>query len=653
MAFLLLILGSLLLVRAYAVRSLDGLPRPGLYAVPAGSVFVYDRSGSILAERNRGGGHHIPLRLGEMGTLGPAATLAAEDREFYRHGALDPPSMLRAMIADTLARRPVQGGSTITQQLVKVELDQTQRSFGRKLREAVEANELEKRYSKAQILEMYLNRVYYGQGAYGLGAATKIYFGAGKTPKDLTVAQAAFLAGLINSPNYDNPRTHFDRARRRQLYVLERMEKTGQVTAAEAVAARREDVQKELVYDLSFFQERAPHFVDYVVRRLEMQVGKAAATAGGYEIHTTLDTSLQQHAEAAVRDGVAAMTDRGVNNGMLLAALPLSGEIVAWVGSVDYNDAAIGGRFDVIESPRQPGSSFKPYVYEAALRDRRITLASCLNDVPTDFNGYRPQDYDNRFMGQMSARAALVQSRNVPAVEVANAEGIQNVIKMAADFGIQAKLQPYLPTAIGASDITMLDNVQGYQVFANQGRKVPLMAITSIADRKGQVVYSVIAGRQPGVAQVIGLQETYLIADALKDYQDVWHLGWNRRMASKSGTSGGTEVGVHQDAWMMAYNRDIVVGSWAGNTAANGPGRSVSAFGIDTGSTMLAPFINSLPAQWVNWYQQPPGVVSAQGEVFMPGTENDPGCVARPAGDGGGGGGGGEGGAVVIHHGKH
>src|SRR5258708_8824357 len=225
-------------------------------------------------------------------------------------------------------------------------------------------------------------------------------------------------------------------------------------------------------------------------------------------------------------------------------------------------------------------------------------------------------------MGRLPARQALVLSRTIPAVGVAQAEGITNVISLAQDLGITSPLQPYLSTAIGGSEVTMFDHVQGYQVFANQGHKVPLMSITKINDPSGQTLFEQKPGRQAGQLQALSPAEAYLITDILKAYQNQWNLGWKQQMASKSGTSGAAQIGIHQDAWMMAYNSNIVIGGWTGNTGANGAGNPISAFGVTTGSTMLADFINGLPAGFNGWYQQPSGLTSRNGELFLPGTEN-------------------------------
>ena len=618
----------------YAAVVVRGLPEVGRDPIPAHSVIIYDRAGQVLAERNRDGAYHVILALDQMGANNRNATLAAEDRGFYQHGALNIPSAVRAALVDIVANKPVEGGSTITQQVVKIELLQPQRTLRRKIQEAFLASQLEQRYTKDQILELYLNRVYYGHGAYGIGSAAKTYFGAGKNATDLDVAQAAFLAGLLKAPSDDDPQTHFDRARGRQLYVLQQMADAHLVSEADAVAAAHEDIQKELVYDASYRQTRAPHFVDYVISRLPG--GAAALNSGGYAVFTTLDPGLQALAEKSVAAGVQDLSDIGVNNGALLAARPSTGEILAWVGSADYNNAAIGGQFNVVKPPgngRQPGSSFKPYVYEAALIDRKITLASCVQDQPTDFGGgYRPVDWDGRFMGRISARQALLLSRNVPAVAVAQKEGITNVISLAKKLGIGSPLQPNLATAIGSSEITMFDHVQGYQVFANQGDRVPLISITRIVGAGGDVIYDTSAGKQDRQQQVLTAADTYLITDVLKGYQSQWSLGWNRQMAGKSGTTGSPDQQT-RDAWMMAYNPNIVIGTWAGNTGPNGAGGYITGWGTDTGRTILADFLNGLPQAFTAWYQQPSGLVRGdKGELYLSGTDHLPGQTCAGGG---------------------
>ena len=308
------------------------------------------------------------------------------------------------------------------------------------------------------------------------------------------------------------------------------------------------------------------------------------------------------------------------NNAALVAANPKTGEVLAWVGSAAYGNDKIGGQFDVVLSPRQPGSSFKPYVYEAALRDHKITLATTLNDTPTDFNGYRPNDFDNGGMGRMSARRALIMSRNIPAVQVGQMEGMANVIALAHQMGITSHLDPGLSTAIGGSEVTLFQHVQGYQVFADEGQRVDLTVIKKVDDSTGKTLFT----QNHAGTSVLSPASAYLITDVLKNYQNQWGFGWNRQMASKTGTSDNGTGGI-PDSWIMAYNPNIVVGVWVGNTAPNGGGGLIHAYGESVGSTIMARFVNALPQTMRDWYKQPPGIAHGCGaqaqEIFLSGTE--------------------------------
>jgi len=639
-------------VLAYVLYTLRDVPDPGKAPALSRTVTVYDRKGRVIETHNDAGEFYVNLHLAQMGGLNKYATLAAEDRDFYQHPAIDFARTAAAAASDVLHRGNLQGGSTITQQLVKISVLTPQRSVFRKMQEATLAFGLESQYSKDQILEMYLNRVFYGHNAYGIGAATRVYFGAGKQPTDLTAGQAAFLAGLINGPSYYDPQVNYDGAKQRQLYVLDGMVKKGWLTQAQADQAAQEDIKAELKYDVSSFKSLAPHFVRYVLGVVESQL-QGQAEQGNINVYTTLDLDLQAQAEKAVTNAVASARFKreGVNNGDLMAVKPGTGEILAYVGSADFNDGDIAGQVDVIHSKRQPGSTFKPYVYEAALKDGKITLASTLHDVPTNFgNGpYWPKDWDypKTPMGNITPRTSLVESRNITAVETAQLEGIDNVIRQAQAQGINSKLDPNLSTAIGGSDITMFEQMQGYQVFANQGTLMPLMGVTKVTDDQNNVLYDQQPGSQPNISHPITPAQAYLITDVLKDYNKTWGLGWKRTMAGKSGTTGANDQ-YHQDAWMMAYNPDILIGGWTGNTSPNtvnngggycppsqphctNPG-AISAFGTETGEFMLAPFINGLPSGMNDWYKRPDGIVTGGGcsgnasEIFLAGTQGGANC---------------------------
>jgi membrane peptidoglycan carboxypeptidase len=310
----------------------------------------------------------------------------------------------------------------------------------------------------------------------------------------------------------------------------------------------------------------------------------------------------------------------GVNNSALLAANPKTGEILAWVGSADYGNDSIGGQFDVVLSPRQPGSSFKPYVYEAALRDHKITWATILHDQLTNFNGYMPRDFDNGGFGNIPASKAILYSRNIPAVQVGQMEGINNVIDLAHQMGIKSTLQPYLSTAIGASDITLYEHIQGYQTFANQGQRIDIHSFNEVDDSSGHAVFKY---ENPNTTTVLTPAEAYLMNDVLKRYQNTWNFGWNRQMASKTGTSDNGNGGI-PDSWIMAYNPDIVTGVWVGNTAPNGGGGLIRAYGENVGLTIMKRFVNNLPSNMREWYSKPSGVQQGCGsdsqDPFLPGA---------------------------------
>jgi len=344
----------------YVVWAIQDLPDPNIDVLAAGDIVVLDRNGQVIEDYSPAGHYHVDLTLDQMGKYAPSAVLAAEDRNFYHHGAIDVASTLRALLVDVRSGGLNQGGSTITQQLVKIQLLTPEKSLPRKVHEMVLAIALEERFSKDQILTMYLNRVYFGHGAYGVGAAARTYFN--KDAKDLTIAEAAFLAGLIQAPTAYDPILHYPFAHDRALYVLQGMVSTQAITQQQADEAAAEDVQKELHIQASARQSAAPHFVDYILQQLESMFGSAAVQQGGLVVHTTLDLKLQALAEQSVEKGVQALSYANVNNGALLAADPKTGEILAWVGSADYGNDSIGGQYDVVTAERQPGSTFQPYV---------------------------------------------------------------------------------------------------------------------------------------------------------------------------------------------------------------------------------------------------------------------------------------------------
>lgn len=573
-------IGLVLLTAAFAY-AMATLPDPSRLDLTQGTIRVIDRHGQLIEERNPQGERTIPVPLAQISPLLRNATIAAEDRHFYEHHGVDWGRVVKAFFVDVIAHRPEQGASTITQQLAKNAIIRSpEKTPLRKLREWILATELESRYNKNQILELYLNTIYYGHRSTGIEVASEVYFG--KHAKDLDLAEASMLAALPVAPSYFDPRTHPDRARDRQQYVLDGMVKQHMITQDEADRAAAEKlafVYKEQRATL------APHFVDYVFEELERLYRPAAVARGGFEVTTTLDLTLQQAAQRSVELGIQQLGPRGADNGDLIALDPRTGEILAMVGSVDFYNDTIKGQYNVVTALRQPGSSFKPYVYEQAFRSRQLTMGSLLDDTASHFAQGQFHDFDYRNMGWITAHQALVLSRNIPALETMQKTGYANVIALAHAFGITTDLKPEVTTAIGSSEIRLLDHAVGYATFASGGVKHPAVAILKITDRRGRVLDR--TNLDQGAQRVVSQAEAYLVTYIIKDYSAVWRLGWNRPMAGKSGTTND-----FHDAWMMAYAPNIVVGAWVGHT---GPGDSDmnGVYGTMVGSSVLRDFINN------------------------------------------------------------
>ena len=371
-----------------------------------------------------------------------------------------------------IVARAEQGASTIEEQLAKIAiLNSPNRSGLTKLRELLLATALDQRYSKRQVLELYLNSIYYGHRATGIEAAAQVYFS--KHAKNLDVAEASLLAGLPRGPSLYDPKTNPGLAKARQRYVLDGMVTTGAISRSQADQAYAQPLH------YTFKEERstqAPHFIDYLMQVLEQELGPDAVAHGGFMVKTTLDLRLQQAAEHAVAVGMQQLGPLGADNGDLIAIDPRTGEILAMVGSADFYNEAIKGQFNVVTSPRQPGSSFKPYVYEAAFHTHKLSMGSIVDDTSRHFANGQFHDFDLRDMGLITTHASLLLSRNVSTLQVMQQTGISTVIDMAKAFGIRSPLKSEVGTAIGSSAITMLDHAVGYGVFANGGTALVIHA---------------------------------------------------------------------------------------------------------------------------------------------------------------------------------
>lgn len=528
---------------------------------------------------------HIAQQQGQPGRPQRAwifeATIAAEDASFWSNPGVDPLAIGRSLLTN-LAGGPSSGASTITQQLVRTLYPDSigsERSYLRKLREAIVAYRFTQHYSKAQILEMYLNTVYYGNRSYGIDAAAQAYFD--KHPWDLTLGEAALLAGLPQAPSLYDPVQHYELAKARQRYVLEQMVRQGMISPAEAEAAYAEPLApqtREGRYQL------APHFVNFVKYYLEQRYGAAALYRGGLVVRTTLDYGLQERAQALVSAGVAGLAPWDANNGALVALLPWSGEVVAMVGSADYHNAAIDGQVNVAVRERQPGSAIKPLTYLAAFEQgwypgtivfdygKRWPTPGAPEPV------YAPHNYDQRFYGAISVREALANSLNIPAVQALDYVGLERFVGLAHRMGIRSGLWRGpsfygLALTLGGGEVSLLELSNAFATLANNGRYVPYTPLLEVRDGQGQLLYALDrAGALAAGEQVVKAEHAYQITHILADNQArsllfgansplvLPELG-GRPVAAKTGTTSDT-----RDGWTLGYTSDLVVGVWVGNT---------------------------------------------------------------------------------------
>jgi len=593
---------------AYAAMTLPDLNKLGQ---ATGTIKILDRNGKMIASVGSDSTSRTYVPLTAVAQVQQDATLAAEDRNFYSEGAFDFPRVMKAMVTDVILRRPAQGASTITQQLAKLAFfgPNADKSPLRKLREAMIASEIDSKYSKAQILEKYLNLIYYGEGASGIENAALTYFG--KHAKDLDLREASLLAGLPQAPSVYDPKQNPSSAYARQHYVLGGLVAVGKITQQQAddvdplvgggaasgdLLAKQQANQKALADDLLHGKPlatlgSAPHFVQYVRNQLQQRFADdPSVTAGDLTVTTTLDLSVQAKASDAVAKGVAEIKSNA-NNGALLMLDSHTGDIMAMVGSADYTNNDIAGQYNVVTAERRPGSSFKPYVYEEGIITGKVKPSTVLDDTPAEsakLNNVK--DFDKLYEGRITAATALLDSRNIPAEEAMALVGVDNVIAFAQSLGITTQLTPNVSTAIGTSSVRMIDHAAAYAAFSNYGHKVTPRAILKVVDGNGNTLLDEPA--TPGAGpQVMTQAQAYSITKILKAYPARWGVRFNRPIAAKSGTTDN-----FVDAYYMAYSPDYVVATWAGHTDATGAEVGMDkVYGNTVGSDITARFINALP----------------------------------------------------------
>ena len=561
---------------------------------------ILDAKGNLLYEiLDPTAGRRTYVRLQDISPYMIAATLATEDEDFYTHPGFNVMAIVRAFTQNTSSGEVVSGASTITQQLARALLftpeEASQQSYLRKVREAILASEITRRYTKDEILELYLNEIYFGNLAYGVEAAAQTYFGT--TAGQLTLGQASLLAGLPQAPSVYDVYTNRGAVLLRHQAVLSLMVK---LSAEENCIYVSNNVQRVCVsveeaasaglqmLDYSFsspdVQMRYPHWVQYIKSLLEAQYDPQTIYRSGFTVYTTLDPDLQDLAQETLSRHVAELADKHVGSGALVAIRPSDGYILAMVGSADFYNEAIDGQINMAISPRQPGSSIKPLTYTAAF-EKGWTPATLIWDVESEFppSGnpddprppYIPNNYDNRFHGPVTVRSALANSFNVPAVKTLNFVGIydnpdttepEGLVAFAHRMGItDLNREDYgLALTLGGGEVKLLDLTNAYAIFANQGRRVRPVAITRIIDHDGNLVYEAPA---PSVEQVIRPEHAYLITSILSDNaarqpmfgaNSVLNLPFS--VAAKTGTTDD-----FRDNWTLGFTPDLAVGVWVGN----------------------------------------------------------------------------------------
>jgi len=504
------------------------------------------------------------IPLAKMPRMLINAFVAAEDARFFEHRGIDYWRILGATFRNIEALEVVQGGSTITQQIAKSFFLTPERSFSRKIKEAILAQRIESYLTKNEILFLYLNQIYLGEGAYGAGAAAKIYFG--KPVETLTLAECAMMAGLPPAPNSLSPFRNPKKARERQIYVLNRMLEKQMITPVQAIRAQAEEIR---LRPKGLRGNDAPYFLEMVRQHMEGKYGKDLLYKGGLKIYTTINAQMQASAQTAVLKGLEEYEGRGKKNkdrvqvqGALVAMDPQTGFILALVGGRDFSASQFNR---ATQAKRQAGSAFKPIVHAAAL-DKGFTPATIIVDEPIAYvdvpgkDPWEPKNFDREFWGPITMRKALTFSRNIPTVKIAQAIGLDYLIQYAKNLGIKSKLEPNLSLALGSANLSLLELTSAFGVFASQGYRAEPIFLTQIRDKDGNILEEV----EPTAIEVISPQTAYLITSMM---QSVIQEGTGQRAkalgrpaAGKTGTTND-----YRDAWFIGFTpNNLVTGAWIG-----------------------------------------------------------------------------------------
>lgn len=544
------------------------------------STKIYDRTGNVLLYDT---GTNTKATFAPLSAISPdiqKGTIAIEDSNFYNNIGIEPSSVLRAILANFLSGNYSQGASTITQQVIKNSLLTTDKTVTRKIKEWILAIKLTRAMTKDQILEIYLNESPYGGTVYGVEQASQTFFG--KPAKDISLAQSAYLAAIPKAPTYYSPYgAHRDALDARQKQVLNKMLSLGMITADDFKKAQAEKVQFLTKNSEGI---RAPHFVMYVRDYLVQQYGEEAVSSGGLKVKTTLDFDMQQKAEDVIKKFAPSIAETyNASNAAMVAIDPKTGDILTMVGSKDYFSRTIEGNFNVALAKRQPGSTFKPFVYSTLFK-KGYTPETVLFDVRTEFSSYctpegktinpsddpekvcySPKEFDEKYSGPMTIRQALAQSRNIPAVKALYLAGIKESIQTAHDLGVTSLNDPNrygLTLVLGGGEVSLLDMTSAYGVFANDGMRNPARAVLEVTDSKGNILESASLNPIRALDENISRQITSILADNSVRISSLKPIAESvgRKVTIKTGTTND-----YRDVWAIGYTPNIVVGAWAGN----------------------------------------------------------------------------------------
>jgi 1A family penicillin-binding protein len=627
------------------VKDLPSLSKLGNYDIPL-STKILDRNGiplyTIFGEENR---TYVPLD--KIPPLVREATISIEDKDFYKHGGVNPiGGMLRAVYA-TITRKSLQGGSTITQQLVKSALLSPERTVTRKIKEIILAIMVDAKFSKDKILELYLNQVPYGGTASGIQTAAHTYFG--KDVWDLTLPEASLLAGLPQAPTYYSPYGGDpERSKNRQKDVLRRMTEDGYITKDEAIIAAATPLSFKRETDI-----RAPHFVMYVKEKLVEKYGEDMINRGGLIVTTTLDSNLQDYAESTVAAEIAAIKRMKVSNGAALITHPATGEILAMVGSVDYY-ASPSGTFNVTTALRQPGSSIKPINYAIGIDRGIVTPATMFLDVPTCFKvdnqpDYCPKNYDGKFHGPVQLRFALGNSFNIPAVKMLFKNSLRDMVASASAFGLDTlyNADRYgLSLTLGGGEVRMVDMAEAFGVFSNGGIRKDLISILKITDKNGNVIEhfedpnfnkdipSQLLIQGP---RVISQETAFLISNILSDNNARQDMFGSRSNLFINGKTVSVKTGTTddwRDNWTIGYTPQYLVTVWVGNNDNSQPVQSLIS-GVSGAAPIWHTIMTHLLEHTPNMeLKRPDGIVGAHictpsGLAIPSPDSEEKGCATR------------------------